>query len=114
MRVRWVLFCLEASFPVAQEKFKTLIMKENPSAVEQIHVQRKYWRDPVRYWMGCEYAADQMPEDMKAKVAWLGGCDAVSVLELDNRVEMLCSSTVEEMSSDPNRMSAVGCVYKDL
>ena len=116
MLVKWVVFCLEESVATVREMLHTVVAADDPDASEKICQSRKDWRLPVRCRLTCEYTADHMPVDMKAKVARLGGVDpeAVSVVDQEQRLSMITNTSAKDLSNAPYIGCAVCEIYKNL
>lgn len=111
MVIKWAVFCMEHSLTLVKDKLAPVVEQTDPTIMERLRVQHRYWRDPELYRIGCAYVADQMPENLKEHVARIGGSDQIYTIEKENYLQFSCEATHEEMKRDPNRTYAVCAIY---
>ena len=114
MLIKWTVFCMEPSMSELQARLASVVEQDDPTAMDRLYVQHRYWRDPQLYRFGCSYALDHIPEGIKEKIMKVSGFDEVYTLEKENYLLYACEATNEEMKRNPGRGYVVCDIHMDL
>ena len=80
MLIKWTVFCMEPSMSELQARLASVVEQDDPTAMDRLYVQHRYWRDPQLYRFGCSYALDHIPEGIKEKIMKVKNCQNYLIL----------------------------------